>query len=366
MIEEAAKPRNLANRSYQVVKQWLSSPVVRLTLAGILFFFGFRYFISGVPVLGWALFCDFLAIVAISAGFAFLLALDQKAPVSIDHERTLSNGDDTKSPVVRHRAVRQSWAGLSEALLFRRPWLVVIILIGVFISVVVSYSIYRSVFQTELHGESGTIVIKLPGQTVYYYPIDPYGWQNTEIYLNKGDSFKVKITGRVSLGHLRHNTYRELYDEKAKSDPKEKMFTDELLEQLEDHARLDEYPFRGPNGYTEDDRSILKRDVIAEKMEKSNTIRGLKRIAVGGVIVERDEPACDREPRMQPCTGSPDGPGYDYPDRRLYVLSALPDRSDNGSYKARESGYLWVTINDVDSRRWDNAGFFILKLTTSR
>ena len=68
----------------------------------------------------------------------------------------------------------------------------------------------------EYSGESG-LLIKLPGQTIYYEPVSPFGWQNTGIFLREGDEFSVSATGRISPGFLRDITGLQELNERVRN-----------------------------------------------------------------------------------------------------------------------------------------------------
>jgi hypothetical protein len=101
-----------------------------------------------------------LAVGAIAAGVAILLALDQQAT---------EKGEEPEAV---------TFAALAYVLLTKRLPLLALLLFGLLGIAMASYSVVTSLLSIEFTGESG-LVIKLPGQTVYYYPIHAYGWQNT-------------------------------------------------------------------------------------------------------------------------------------------------------------------------------------------
>jgi hypothetical protein len=64
--------------------------------------------------------------------------------------------------------------------------------------VVGAYYIISSLVKVEYQGTA--LVAKLPGQTVYYLALHPYGWEKTPIELEAKQRFEVAITGRISPG----------------------------------------------------------------------------------------------------------------------------------------------------------------------
>src|SRR3989338_1282103 len=203
----------------------------QLAISGLFLFFGLRYFLSGWPT-GSDFLSATLAIVLIMFAASFLLTME--FPVSPPTDGEPADRDSTKSRVEAPQPT--SWAHIAELLLFKKPSALALLVTGIFGVVVISYYVITSMFGVEFQGDSGTVVVKLPGHTAYYYPIDPYGWQDTGIYLRNGQTFRVDISGRVSIGHLRYNANREFYEDK-------KNLRDLL--QLKDPADLTQFPLRG-------------------------------------------------------------------------------------------------------------------------
>jgi hypothetical protein len=295
------------------VRFWLS-----FSLAGLLVYLGLFCLGLALPTLSTGL----LAVVAIAAGIAILLAVDQQAAEQRDEPEDIT------------------FAGLAYVLLTKRLPLLALLLFGLVGTVIVAYYTVTSLLSVEFTGDSG-LVIKFPGQTVYYYPVHPYGWQNTRVRLRQGEEFKVGITGTVTPGYL------------------------QSIAKLTSTVDAVQWPFSGPEGY---DKRLY--DELATKgmphyeHDAGLTVQGYPHNTVIGVIVSGGDP-CPRNSHQHartPCETKDGGQGYarDHDQDILDVLSS--DRYPQ-SVTARQSGELWVTINDADAHRWDNLGLFFLKLT---
>jgi hypothetical protein len=263
-----------------------------------------------------------------------------------------------------------SFARLGYVLLIQRRSLFALLLVGVAAVGVVLYYVAVSVFSVEFSGEQG-LVIKLPGQTTYYYPIHPYvGWQRTGIRLEKGQEFTYSIAGWVSSGflsdiHERSAKVQELYNEcKGAPDcePKTKILIPPERWRFTDargHSES-EYP---PRGSPPTERTLPTRHFADDT---GLTVQGLPHNTVVGII--RESYAGEPRRATSASEAKKREAGYRFrsgDDERdgLLVLSndTYPQRA-----RANASGELWVVINDADDFRWDNAGFFFLRLTTGR
>jgi hypothetical protein len=244
-----------------------------------------------------------------------------------------------------------------------------------------AYYIISSLASVEYQGLAGTLVVKLPGQTVYYLPLQPYGWENTQIKLKDKQTFQVEITGHVSPGlGLEIARISAAWQKTWRGESKGQ----EL--ELPDWVLWD---FSGPEGYSDDFYARLYKERIKDipdhpdiqhyDHDKLLTVRGRPHNEVIGVIVAEDEQACPKRPSPKrlskdkdpPCTGTDvkDEPGYDAKDDadkdKLYFLAAERDKYPL-EREARKSGTLWLTINDADLYRYDNVGLFFVKVTIRR
>lgn len=264
-----------------------------------------------------------LAMGAIAAGVAILLALDQQATEKREDPEAIT------------------FAALAYVLLTKRLPLLALLLFGLLGIAMASYYVVTSLLSVEFTGESG-LVIKLPGQTVYYYPIHAYGWQNTQVRLNQGDKFQVEITGTVTPGYLQNAA---------------KIGSPSIAEQ---------WPFTGPEGYEEGFYTeLVAKGGTHYEDDAGLTVQGYPHNTVIGVIVPEGEDPCPGNPHRRlrtPCEAKEGRRGYvrDQHQASLHVLSSPHYPKD---LTAKQSGELWVTINDADEWRWDNLGIFFMKLT---
>lgn len=296
------------------VRFWLS-----FSLAGLLVYLGLFCLGLALPKLSSGL----LAVAAIAAAIAILLAMDQQATENRDEPEDIT------------------FAGLAYVLLTKRLPLLALLLFGLVGTVIVAYYALTSLLSVEFTGDSG-LVIKLPGQTVYYYPVHPYGWQNTHVQLRQGEEFKVDITGTVTPGYL------------------------QSIAKLTSTVDAVQWPFSGPEGYDKklyDD--LATKGMPHYEHDAGLTVKGYPHNTVIGVIIPEWGDPCPRNLHQHartPCETRDGGQGYarDHDEDILYVLSS--DRYPK-PVTARQSGELWVTINDADAHRWDNLGLFFLKLT---
>lgn len=286
-------------------------------------------FLAGTAVLGFV--------------FALLLAVDKQ---------TITSRDQVEGLTI--------W-GLVHELFVRRKSLLALFLLAAAEIAIGTYYVSISLFSVEYAGESG-IMIRLPGHTVYYVPISPYGetedvggWENTGIPLEKDETFTVEISGSVSPGFLqgldRLQTHmRDIlnWEMKKRTTPEPKA------------PKIARWDFTGPEGYQpswypggNNHKSHIIRDY---KDDNGLTIKGKTHNTVIGIIL----PPGQKPQRA--LGGKNPKPGYDWEkdNNNLLLLSA---KVYPCSHTANRAGYLWVAINDADDFRWDNVGFFFLKLT---
>jgi hypothetical protein len=307
-----------------------------LVAVGVLFYAG----LCLTGVLNFVL-TDVAAIVLVAGAIALLLSMEERAG-----EERPNLGDMT-------------FAGFIYLLLARRRVAIALAFFVIAASVAAAYYFVVSLLKVEYQGTAGTLVVKLPGQTVYYRPLHPYGWENTQVRVKAGQVLEVDITGRVSPGLLQEATKIEGYIQKqiafrsagapAGKEPK-----------LPDKLR---WVFTGPEGYP-DSFYAQTPDIPSYTKDPLLTVRGKPHNAVIGIVVPEGEPPCHRDPAFPtPCEASlsPSAPGYDVTAdaQRLYFLSSpvYPVRIE-----ARQSGVLWLNINDADGLRIDNAGLFFVKI----
>lgn len=273
---------------------------------------------------------------------------------------------DEKKPQAEHDVEKMTFAGLLYVLLFKRtPLLAILVLCLVAVGLGVYY-FSRSIGVT-FETEGDTLSIKLPGQTVYYFPItSQQGWQNTGILLKEGQRFRYWITGSVSPGYLQDidELSARLREFKTKGQPYP---TPEL-----------EWPFTGPEGYVASwyaDRAAEdEKRCGQEKDEKAKegcgaitkhydqdtglTVQGVAHNRVVGIIQQ-----IGTKPESANRNGKE--PGYNYREdnkKKLILFEPLSAPVALRTPRANADGELWVVINDADAYRWDNAGLFFLKI----
>lgn len=265
--------------------------------------------------------------------------------------------------------------GLIYHILSERKSLFFFLIIGTVGVVYISYYTLASAFKVEYLGESG-MVIKLPGRTVYYTVVDPYGWQKTDVWLHKNQRFEVEISGRVSPGYLENVVEKDEHLRLTLKESK-KVITEEEFNRLKIlREKLDQpikWPFRGPGGYKDDfyprnEEEKKEKGFPHYKKDDGLTVKGLPHNSVIGIIVGRNEAACYRnQTSVEPCTAKNGRAGYDWANEKmkelLLPLTPLGDEKIPIKLHANNSGYLWVTINDADAFRWDNSGVFLMKIT---
>jgi len=265
------------------------------------------------------------------------------------------------------------WSLIHELLTQRRS-LLLLILLTIVVVVQLSYFLFASVFRVEYAGESG-VLFRLPGQTVYYFPIVPTdGWHQTNIRLRKDERFSVELSGRVSPGYLQ--SIDRLQDHLRNIDKWER--DGRPPNKRPDFIAPDPWPFTGPEGYDPkwySGRSMLpvfanhhkteyrdaKQGSEGYKCDLGLTVMGLPHNTVVGIILE--EPA---EPRSSSQLENKENatPGYDYNKEKDHEdLIVLSSKSYPLHKTAKRPGALWVVINDADGVRWDNSGMFFMKVT---
>ncbi len=255
---------------------------------------------------------EIAAVVAVTGAIAVLLVMDDGGAEDRDDLGNMTFG------------------GLVYLLLTRRR---AVLALSCFIgagSIIAAYYIVTSLLVVEYQGVSGTLVVRLPGQTVYYRPLHPYGWENTQIRLREGQVFEVEITGRVSPGLLQE--------------------TDKIKKYIDAQVA-----WRGAGAPPEGE----------PKLPELLTVRGRPHNQVIGVILPEGGQLCYKKAgTARPCEANdvPRTPGYDAKEdaRLLYFLSS---KDYPLSLQARHTGVLWLTVNDADGLRFDNAGLFFVKIS---
>jgi len=286
-----------------------------------------------------------LGIVLFSFGLSILISLDDYRSA---HE------DSSKPDTV--------WALI--AWLFRRQSLLFILVVAVATCAFVVYRITASLVSTEYTGGAG-LLVRLPGKTIHYFPLSPYGWYNTGINLREGEKLEVEVTGQVSPGFLRHED--DFW--KAVSDYQE--FKAGIVKQRPPQPSDFQWPFTGPEGYPREwykkdnpfRPAILRnhptyKEDFAFETDQGLTVRGLPHNSVVGIVLPEGEAPRRAQGIDDPSyvfsrTGGRDNLIYLSAKRESYPLEVT----------AGSSGYLWMAINDADLMRWDNSGFFFVRLT---
>lgn len=252
-------------------------------------------------------------------------------------------------------------------LLANRQPLLCLLVIGASIVGVGTYYVFRSIVTVQYSGEAG-VIFRLPGQTVYYIPIHPYGWVDTGIQLEKDERFTVELSGQVSPGYLQSlPIFQRNLDDLREWEKRGSIGA-------RPGSELPDWPFTGPEGYKDDwykGRTMLpvletvplyKKYPPGYERDGGLTVRGYPHNTVIGIILRYPE---------RPTTSSWDennktGPAYGAYDREVDKDQLLNFSSDRYSppleCRAMRAGRLWVVINDADNYRWDNVGFFFMKL----
>jgi hypothetical protein len=314
---------------------------LKLTLIGFFIYVGL--FLAGVRRFSWY---DLAAIGSVAGAISLLLRMDDAAEAAANENAGVE---------------KMTFAGLIYVLLTRRRTVLVLTLFAAAGSILAAYYIITWLFVVEYQGASGTLVVRLPGQIVYYRPLHPYGWENTQIRLQEKQVFEVEITGRVSPGLLQEAININRYIDKqiawrtagapAGQEP-----------QLPDQLR---WNFTGPEGYQESFYQQVKGVVPDYRNDSLLTVRGKPHNQVIGVIVPEGGQACYKNPNVaRPCEANdkPSTPGYDV-DTDAELLYFLSSPQYPLRIEARRNGVLWLTINDADGLRFDNAGLFFVKIT---
>lgn len=298
-------------------------------------------------------------IASLSVLFAILLTADSKTRASDRSESTTF------------------WAGLIDLLTNRQP-LLLFLVIGISIAAAGTYYLFTSLVTVQYAGESG-VIFSLPGQTVYYVPIDPYeSWVDTGIQLAKDDRFRVELSGRVSPGYLQGlTTLQEEWNMLLKiNEAKARAGDTSNPTPVPEFTPIPRWPFTGPEGYDPSwyevgtMQEVFKHEPVARfygpdrapgyKHDNGLTVRGYPHNTVIGIILGDDEP----RPKVPiwDYVSEKGTPGYDSETNRDQLL-VLSSRRYPIECHAPRSGRLWVVINDSEGFRWDNVGFFFLKLT---
>jgi hypothetical protein len=289
-----------------------------------------------------------------------------------------------------------SWAELVYNLFVRRKSLVALFVLCTTVTVLVTCFFVRSLVKVDNQGASG-VVVQLPGETVYYTPIYPYAkwqefpdsswretsWQNTGIDLEKGDEFTVEISGMVSPGSLQNVPDMAKWTEYNKAYWDCKAGLNEGCIVLPKPTPLKTpimWPFTGPEGYSPEwypnpnpSRSSLPQkgkpgyDYIERSFwdDQGLTVKGVPHNWVIGLILpEGDKPRQPKEEETPEKPSDSSSRQYDFGnDMDKTELVNLSCKEYPHDYLALKTGKLWVVINDADAFRWDNEGWFFLKLT---
>jgi hypothetical protein len=314
---------------------WAISVVVLFFLYCGLYVMGFQ------PITPWKY---LFGVAVIAVAFALLLQIDRQAHGSSKEIHSLT-----------------VW-GLIHEMFVQRKSLLAFLTLFIVAIILGTYYISTSVFSVEYTPEAG-VLFRLRGDTIYYVPISPYeeaedvgGWQNTEIPLKEDEFYTVEISGSVSPGALQNIDAFQDYTRKVvawraggKKGP-------------EPPRPETVWAFTGPEGYDPDwypphGKNRKAYIPFPYDQDPDLTIRGATHNQVFGIILPPDK-------RPHGSGGEQGRPSYDWnkaEDRE--VLINLSCRDYPRTYQAKASGYLWVVINDADGFRWDNTGFFFLKLT---
>lgn len=276
--------------------------------------------------------------VFISIGISFLLAINDTSP-------------QTAAP--------ESFWAMMYILVTQKSIFLIVFLFIVIITILGIYYLLRKLFVVTY--SSSAMQIQLPGHTVFYFPLYPQvSWQSTGIVLKKGDKVEIDISGVVSPGVLDESQDQALHMKKfiqwleSGSDPA--AWKEEFLPAI--------WPYTGPAGYPERWYSsnhkipILKNHPIYKKdfyfkEDKFLTIKGATHNRVYGII----QAAGQESPRKATVHDE----GYSIPENSDILYSLSQDQYPL-VIEARESGTLWLVINDVDMARWDNGGLYFVKL----
>jgi hypothetical protein len=218
------------------------------------------------------------------------------------------------------------------------------------------------------------------------------GWEETHIPLEKDETFTIEISGSVSPDLFQALPLKE-YMRKMEEWKKAKKAGKAGEEPK--HPGDAKWPSTGPEGYPpewypKEKGSVSKVEMTIpmaliykvlfpsisafetppekhhanhkEWIEKhfttdeTLTIKGKTHNSVIGIVL----PVNDKPKRAK--SGEPPAAGYDW-EKEKDKLLYLSAKTYPCSLTANEKGFLWVTINDADDFRWDNVGFFFLKLT---
>lgn len=287
--------------------------------------------------------------------------------------------DEDAAVASKHNGAEMTFASLLYALLTTRKSLLALLLLMLIGTGFGTYYVVSSLVHVER--QNAGLVIQLASETVTFQPIHPYGWQSTGIALKKGQRLAAELWGSVSPGFIVN--YRKI-EEYMKA---YKAWTERPTGPIPPKPELD-WPYSGPEGYRETYYQPGAHWVEDYRTANSLTVRGLRHNVVVGVVLDGTESPCrihlpvgksrhDGSSEPAPCVAgfvkekamSVSYPGYDWEvdkkgERRLLNLSALAESA--GTYEVPRDGKLWVTINDSDEFRFDNTGFFFMKLTIGR
>jgi hypothetical protein len=323
-----AKNQHFLHGSLNFASSWA------VTIA-VLFFSYLGVYLMGFQPVRWSEFL--LATIPIGLVFALLLEIDRRDQLT--REKAADAAD-------------MSLWGMIHEIFVRRKSLLAFFLLAAVGAAIGTYYIATSLFNVEYTDEKG-IVIQLPGEKIYSVPVHPYyGWQGTNIHLDEGEEFTVEVSGVVSPGFLQTT---EKYNK----------YTQDIIEWRKSKKGAEPLPpppiweFTGPAGYPSSwYRGSTKKDYIPMdyKDDPGLTVRGLPHNTLVATILSPGDP--------MPRIASVNGPGYEWsnPEDKKLLLNFACDHYPQ-SYTAKKSGELYVVINDADPFRWDNAGWFLLKLT---
>lgn len=227
------------------------------------------------------------------------------------------------------------------------------------------YYLINSFLTVEYTGGSG-IQIRLPGQTVYYLPIFPQiSWQDTKIKVEQGEKFDIELYGYVSPGT---GNFKQLKEFNKKFIAKQLKYKKGKIRKEEPAEELPIWPYSLPYGYETDfygsDKPAIIRDHAVwktldyYKKDLFLTVKGQTHNKVFGFIQAEG----GDEPEDAKCK-----PAYDWEnEKHRELLYQFSYKTYPVTLEAKQTGTLWVVINDDDDARWDNSGLFFLKLTKKR
>lgn len=200
----------------------------------------------------------------------------------------------------------------------------------------------------EIIPNAGSIKLLQENRQYKMQLVHPYGWQNTDVEFESGQTADISAGGRVTVGYIEqfwdNFSYRagdrciEVHGRFARPMP------DCIAARSADRPSPNiKWPWVGPAGYDLEIYKDPRYKWVSIKGDKPPMVEGIPHGLLVGVI----------RPKGQPLE-----PDDNVPRSEVFELGKT------STITANTNGVLWVGVNDGGAYFHDNLGFFSLTITT--